>query len=70
VIRRDLEDLRRLIQAVDFIQHNPLALEIVEKSFRVIQQAPDPWELAVKILHVSKALAEAGLADPPNTGKP
>jgi hypothetical protein len=70
MVRRNFEDLRGLIQTVDFIQHHALTLEIVEKSFRVIQQAPDPWELAVEILDIPKALANASLANAPDPRKP
>jgi hypothetical protein len=55
---------------MDFIQHNSLATETIEKALGVEHHTANAGELTVKVLDIRKALAQPGLSHPPNASEP
>lgn len=53
----DLERFRRIAQAMDLIQNDPSSPEIRQEFLRILQQATDSREFAVKVFNVSQRFA-------------
>lgn len=70
MIRRDLEQLRRIPEAMDFIQHNPLPPQIVQKGLGILHHPSRARQFTIKIFDLGQAPAQGRLADPPHPGKP
>ena|SRR3989338_352475 len=66
----DLEQLSGRAQAMNFIEHNPLASYACKKTLRVIQPASFTRQFAIDVLIRFQAFAEGSLASPPHTGEP
>ena len=55
---------------MDFIEHDALATQTVEKALRVEHHAANPGEFTVEIFNFGEILTKAGFSDPPNAGEP
>jgi hypothetical protein len=55
---------------VDFIQHDALASQTVEKALWIKHHAANPREFTVEILNFGEILTKAGFSNPPNAGEP
>jgi len=64
----DLEELGRILKAVDFVQDDPAAAEIPQEAFRVLHQPADTGQLTVEILNIGQRTAEDGLSNTANAG--
>jgi hypothetical protein len=65
-VRSDLQRLGWIAQPVDLIEHDGLAFQRAEKSFRVLRGATPLWPFAVDVLDVAKRLSQRCLADSAN----
>lgn len=70
MIRRYLQKLRRVAEAMHFIEHNPLALKVFEKAFRVIHFPALPRQFAVEIFDILQRAANRCLSRPSHARKP
>lgn len=70
MIGSDLQDLGRVRQAVDFVEHNPTPRQAVEEPLRVLHDPTDARKLTVKVFDVRKALTQARLPDPSDPCEP
>jgi hypothetical protein len=66
----DFQQLGWVIQAMDFIQDNVSALDIVQKTLRVLHEPAHSRQLAVKIDYLFYTFAEAGFSDAAHAGNP
>jgi hypothetical protein len=66
----DLEELRRILKTVDFIQYDSAAAEILQETFRILHQPADPGQLTVEILNIGQRTAENSLSNTSNAGQP
>ena len=57
VICGDLQELGRILQPVDFIQYDALALKTVKEGFDILHARACPGQFAVKIFGIGDALA-------------
>jgi hypothetical protein len=55
---------------VDFIQHDALTAQTVEKALWVKHHAANPREFTVEILNFGEILTKAGFSNPPHASKP
>ena len=55
---------------MDFIQHDALATQTVEKAFGVKHHAANAGEFAVEIFHFGEILTKAGFSYPPHASEP
>src|SRR5581483_10566032 len=70
VVGCDLEDLRGIPEAMDFVERQAASAQAPEKRLRVFHFSPDAGEFAVEILGVGEALADHGFPCAPDAGKP
>jgi hypothetical protein len=70
VIGCNLEQLSRVLETMDFIQHDPLGAKTFKKALRVEHHPADARQFAVKIFSVRKILTQASLSDAANTSEP
>src|SRR5215471_12770866 len=70
MIRRDLEQLRRLVEAVDLVEHDAPARDAGEEALGVGELPPDARQLTVEVLDPRQAAREDGLAGPPDPHEP
>lgn len=66
MIGGDLEQLRRVVEPVDLVEHRTLAVQTIEEGLRIPHQLAYPGQLAVEVLHPGQALAEHRLAYAPH----
>jgi hypothetical protein len=70
MIRRYLQELRRISQAMHFIKDNSFALEAFQKALRVIHFPTLPRQLAIEIFDVLHGPANRCFPCPSHTRKP
>jgi hypothetical protein len=70
VVSGDLQKLRRILQAMYFVQDNTLSTDCVQKPFWIFHHPANAWQFAIEILYFWKALAKIRFADPPDACKP
>lgn len=66
----DLEQFRRVLQPMDFIQYDPLATEAFQEALRVEQHPADAGQFTVEILDARKVLTQAGFPYSTDPGQP
>lgn len=66
----NLQEFRRVAQAMDFIEYYTLACEGGQEGLRVFHRATLAGQFAIEILDVRKRLAQRRLSCPPHAGKP
>ena len=54
MVSRNLEELRRVGEPMNFIKDDPPSAMLAQKVFRVIEQPSGAWELAVEIIRVGE----------------
>ena len=55
---------------MDFIEHDALATQTVEKALRVEHHAANPGEFTVEIFNFGEILTKAGFPNPPHASEP
>jgi hypothetical protein len=55
---------------VDFIQHDALADQTVEKALWIKHHAANPREFTVEIFNFGEILTKAGFSNPPHASEP
>src|SRR6266566_6259969 len=66
----NFEQFRRVLQPVDFIEHDALATQTVEKALRVKHHVANAREFTVEILNFGEILTKAGFSNPPHASEP
>src|SRR3984893_15354914 len=64
------EQFGRVLQPVDFIEHDALAAQTVEKAFWIKHHAANPREFTVEIFNFGEILTKAGFPNPPHASEP
>jgi hypothetical protein len=64
----DLEELRGILKAVNFVQYDPVAAETLKETFRVLHHPADPGQLTVEVLNIGQRTTEDGLSNTSNAG--
>ena len=70
VIRRDLEQFRRIWQSMNFVQHHPAPSHIAQEQFRISQASPHAGQLAIEILAIGQRKTQLRLPCPAYPGQP
>src|SRR5271167_2965549 len=70
MVCRYLQWFRRILEAMDFIQHDRSVPQAVKEALWLLDHAAHPRQLTVEVLCMGQALAEAGLTDAPHAGQP
>ena len=70
MIRRYLQELRRVAEAMHPIEHNSFALEAFQKTFRVIHFPALPRQFAIEMFDILQGPANRCFPRPPHARKP
>ena len=70
VVGGDLEQFRRVGQAMHLVEDYSFAAQGVQKSFRVFHRPPDARQLAIEILDRCEGLGQPGLASAAHAPQP
>jgi hypothetical protein len=70
MIRRNLQKLGGIAQAMHLIEDDPLTLEAFQKAFRLIHLPPLPRQLAVEIFDILQRTANRCFPRPSYAAKP
>src|ERR1700719_3580034 len=66
----NFEQFGRVLQPMDFIQHDALATQTVEKALWIKHHAANPREFTVEIFNFGEILTKAGFSNPPHASEP
>src|SRR5438132_9997335 len=66
----NFEQFGRVLQPMDFIQHDALADQTVEKALWIKHHAANPREFTVEIFNFGEILTKAGFSNPPHASEP
>ena len=70
VLRRDLQQLGRIGQAVYLVQHDPPRTHVAQEALRGLQRAADARQFAIEVLDVRQRPTQDRLAGAADPGQP